>query len=355
MNGTSQNYRYLQPVTVQQISGQWFADIHVEGKAKVDSSTSRTVHSQAMLTSVFNYAIMVKDRLEFKNKAVVDGYDSDAGSYGGTNSGYPVVVGTNDDDPGDITLKVGVDFDDSSLVVVGYTAADDPASVVDNKSDFTGEIVAATEEIPFPPVILPAVGNTNDKLVVADNETVTLSGESYLYKSVDVAKNGTLILEGDNVLNVLSGGITVDGGGAIIVNGETTIRVYNGDVNFKTNSTMTLENTSGTSLDLYLDGDFIVYNGVDINNELKLPSALQFWGTSSCSEIEIKNSGDFYGAIYAPDAYVELKNSGDIYGSVVADEVIIFSSAAFHYDEALARANPNDPGVRFIVSRWYEE
>ena len=56
---------------------------------------------------------------------------------------------------------------------------------------------------------------------------------------------------------------------------------------------------------------------------------------SSTLEVQLGNSVDFYGVIYAPDAHVVSNSNVDFYGAVMGEEVSLNSSGAVHYDESL--------------------
>jgi choice-of-anchor A domain-containing protein len=109
------------------------------------------------------------------------------------------------------------------------------------------------------------------------------------------------------------------------------------------------------SLTLYLGGNFEGKNSSDINNENKLPKNLKIYGLDGCESMVFKNSSDFYGTIYAPNAHVEMKNSADVYGSVIAESFDQKNSADFFYDASLRDASVYDEAVRFVVTDWHEE
>ena len=50
-----------------------------------------------------------------------------------------------------------------------------------------------------------------------------------------------------------------------------------------------------------------------------------------------------------------IDNSGNLYGSFVADSFEAKNSAAIMYDASLRNVTTNDPAVRFVVDRWYED
>ncbi|MCJ7692203.1 MAG: hypothetical protein MUO22_02155, partial [Sedimentisphaerales bacterium] len=81
----------------------------------------------------------------------------------------------------------------------------------------------------------------------------------------------------------------------------------------------------------------------------------QLYGLDTCQSIVLKNSTDFYGTIYAPNAAVEMGNAADLYGAIVADSFSQDSSSEFNYDASLRDVDAMDWGVYFIIENWSEE
>jgi choice-of-anchor A domain-containing protein len=70
--------------------------------------------------------------------------------------------------------------------------------------------------------------------------------------------------------------------------------------------------------------------------------------------MRFKNSTDFYGAIYAPNADVVMDNSANIYGSVVSKSFEQKNSATFNYDVTLRDVSISDEAVYFTITNWHE-
>ena len=82
---------------------------------------------------------------------------------------------------------------------------------------------------------------------------------------------------------------------------------------------------------------------------------MKIFGLNDCQSISLKNSVDFYGVIYAPNADVVMMNSADFFGSVIAHSFEQKNSADFNYDASLRDVTIDDEGIRFIVTQWQEE
>lgn len=127
-----------------------------------------------------------------------------------------------------------------------------------------------------------------------------------------------------------------------------------GDIDLGNDCKITIK--AGSSLVLYLDGDFEGKNGSSVNNGNMLAGTFMFFGTGGPGQtIDLKAKGGFYGAVYAPNASMEVKAKGDVYGSFVGCNFEMKSKSVFHYDEVLNGGGINDEGVYFAVNRWREE
>jgi hypothetical protein len=104
-----------------------------------------------------------------------------------------------------------------------------------------------------------------------------------------------------------------------------------------------------------LGGNLYVDNSGAINNLTKDPTKLQIFGLDTCQNMDFKNSGTFYGAIYAPEADIHLFNSFNLYGAVVGKSFSQDMNANFYYDMNLREVDPTMIGVYLVVKRWSEE
>jgi hypothetical protein len=316
--------------TVEQPSaGVWAFDIASHGTFR---DSHRSVYSNTVLKSAFEYAIRVKDSIELKAKSKLDGYDSRIGSYGAGNNGKQIQIGTNSDQDNMIIIKNGVDISNESLIFVGSGADDDPGAVVDNKSNWAGKI-CCSPELEFDSVTAPATNPwTSSDISIPINGTEIINGGDWHVDSAAIDPNSQLIINGEVTLYI-KGDLRLKNGGEIRI----------------------LDTDPPSSLKLYMGGDFIADNGGEVINETKVSTNLKFYGLPTCTQIILKNSSDFYGAIYAPDTLLDIRNSGDIYGSFVGADMILHNSLRFLYDYALRDADPSDEGVKFVPTRWHEE
>ncbi len=111
---------------------------------------------------------------------------------------------------------------------------------------------------------------------------------------------------------------------------------------------------SGSSLTVYLGGNFTARNTTLVNTITKEPKRCQMNAVGSGQTFLLEQSTIFYGSIYAPNSTVHLDNSAELYGAIVANEVELSNSAELHYDNTLGEGSIGDWGTTFVVDRWQE-
>ena len=66
------------------------------------------------------------------------------------------------------------------------------------------------------------------------------------------------------------------------------------------------------------------------------------------------NDSVFYGAVYAPEAFIEVKNDCRIFGALIGESIKLDNSAEMHGDEALKKASVEGYAPEFVINRWRE-
>jgi hypothetical protein len=243
---------------------------------------------------------------------------------------------------GGVVLRQGLTV--PGEVVIG--PGGDPDVVVIAKRDVVIEngIRVADYLLDFPPIIPPA-GLPPDVLVIDPCDPDPYDPTMYI-----ISDDGEFVGAFD--IGTTTGDpqeIKIDGNNGVDVEGEIIpLKVFiNGDMTLGSSAKLTV--TAGSAVDLYLggtleakNGSIITYSNIaDVTNPsdafiIEATKSLTLKGTESCTSIVLKNSGDFYGLIYAPQAYTEVRNSGDFYGAIISsDEVRISNSGDFYYGGTL--------------------
>jgi hypothetical protein len=110
---------------------------------------------------------------------------------------------------------------------------------------------------------------------------------------------------------------------------------------------------AGSKLTVYVEGDVRIGGRGLVNSNVQ-PISCRIWGTNQSTagqEIDIFGNGGVKAVLYAANGDVTLTGNGDVMGSIVARTITIQGNAAFHYDEALANLDSNEP---FSISKWRE-
>jgi hypothetical protein len=309
----------------------------IDSTGTAAGTVSRTVHSKLQIVSSY-FGIGVKDDIHIFN----------GGTVGTIPTGGELTIQTNTVDKSGVVINNGVIIPGD--VVVGPGGS--PDTVIDTKKDamIQGEARPAAEPIDFKPVNVPTL---------PAGQPITYSGGI-----ANITSSGAY-----------SGNISVDPNKTLRFGGSGGNLVIFIDGNFTLKNTAKLTVAAGSTLKLYVSNNLTADNGSFITNEIVpltgTPSQTQIetaamsfsiYGTSACQSlpcqsITIQNSGNFYGTIYAPNAFVDIKNSGNMYGAVVGgSDIWVHNSGNFYFVEKLREIiDPNLPSSTFAIVRWWEE
>jgi len=234
-------------------------------------------------------------------------------------------------------VKIREDVVVDADIVVGPGGDPDEVIEVKKGAKLTGDTYAAAEMIQPEP---PPLGDGLDKLPTKTykyKKNKSLSGKNR-YKDLTIPKKAVQEVKGNCVIYV-EGDFKVEDEAEIRIDENGSLTVYVGEK---------LE---------------IKKKSAGINNMSKLPKNLVIYGLDTCEKIKIENPSSFYGAVYAPYSKVEIKESGDIYGALVGWDVKIKKKkgtghGTFYYDRSLGSGNvsaSDDNGSRFVIKTWREE
>jgi len=282
------------------------------------NQAQRTVSCTLQLQGPFEAAIFTENGMELNNSAVVDWYNN-------TEDDKIMQIGTNNTASGSVVLR-------NSAIVCGDVVVGmggDPSVVInDYGATVTGDTRALTERYVMQPVTVPEWLESLPSSGAIPNDTNDTITTSARYSSIDLGNSETVTISGDITLYIT------------------------GDIILGNSAELGIENDA--SLVLYLGGDFEGKNSSTVNNETQDPQKLKIYGLDSCETIRFKNSTDFYGAIYAPNADVVMDNSANIYGSVISKSFEQRNSGTFNYDVTLRDVSINDEAVYFTITNWHE-
>ena len=264
---------------------------------------------------VHEYAVLTRQDLVLRNSAVVDWYNGESGDD-------PLKIGTNSTEVGKITLYMNSFINGDVLVGAGS----DPDDVIrDQGGSYTGDAYAQSTNQPAPPVVVPdyLVSSTSHG-DIKNNTTITSSGK---YATIDLGQSKKLVIDGHVELYV-TGTITL-------------------------NKSAQIEIKEDASLTLYVDGNVEGKNGSQFNNKTQDPRRFKLMGTESCKDVQLKNSGDMYAIVYAPQADMTVHNSASVRGAVTSKTCELKNGASLYYDASLT--DYEDPLlVELKLARWRE-
>ena len=289
---------------------------------------TRTVIATITLTrnGMFEHAVFGDSSIVLAKDTIIDTINSDI-SLDTTDTDTKAQIGTNSTDADTVVLAQDITIDGDVLVGAGGDA--DTVISAASGVNITGETGTLSEEIEFKLITPPSLTLcTNISVSAGGTLEVSDSGE---YSSITMAKESTLEFAGDVELYVT------------------------GDVTLAKDCELTIP--EGSSLTLYLDGDWVANKDSGVNNTTMIPAKFKLYATGSGTQsITLKKDGDFFGAIYAPNANVDIAKSGNIYGAIVARTFTQSKDGRIYYDEALRNIDDGGgSGGRFLVNRWQEQ
>ncbi|MHC4692404.1 MAG: DUF7305 domain-containing protein [Planctomycetota bacterium] len=281
----------------------------------------KTVNCTLEMKGLFEYAIYVAEDLTLRGGTTVSAYNVGPDDP-------PLQICTNSIESGAVTCKSGVTIDGDIVVGPGG----DPDVVINNTSEaiITGESYSSLIKNKPPTIIVPQY--LLDMVSSGGIDSSTTISNSAVYDFLDVASDpnkGSVVSVDENV--------------EIYVMGD--IRLGNSD---------TVEIQPDASLVVFLGGDLIIDNSGAINNLTQDPKKLKIYGLDTCQTVVFKNSGDFYGAIYAPEADIHLCNSVKVFGAMTGKSFTQDVNADFYYDMSLREVDLSQIGVRMVIKRWSE-
>jgi hypothetical protein len=285
----------------------------------------RIISCSLALQGPFEHAILSQGPLILKMGTLVQGYNSKDPWDTDTN----VQVATQSTAPESVILYAGVIVDGDVGVGVGGSVD----TVIKDLGAQTNRKYALAKEIETPLITPPSLSYMGAKIDAHGSTVIIGPGDTGEYGAIEVRRN------------VNPGILEVNGG-------DVTLYIT-GDVRLGQECEIVIKD--GSTLVLYLDGDFVADNDAGINNEND-PTSLIIYGTSTDEQIlTLKAKSEALGAIYAPNGIVTIVAYSDVRGSVTSKSFEMKSGGNFYYDKALRDVAIDDDAVRFVITQWSEE
>jgi type II secretory pathway pseudopilin PulG len=301
---------------------------------------TRTVHAATILKSTY-FGIGAKENINVNVGA----------GLGTIPVGDTLVIQTNSTTSppsGGIVLRNGLNVPGD--VICGPGGDTDIAIVEKKDVVITGDVNDAEDYIPFPPIHPPDPPLPAGSWIVNPNDPTkaTISSDMQL-SSLTVGSPQTvttLYITGDDIDIYVTGNVLLSSGANLIVTKNSELTLY-----------------LGSSLDVK-NGSYITYEGTPANPDpvtdealiIEAAKAISIKGTDTCQSVKLYNSGNFYGAVYAPEAGVEIGNTAGFYGVACGETIDIKNSGVFMYIPSLY----DFPDVEVLYmgikrGSWWEE
>ena len=177
----------------------------------------------------------------------------------------------------------------------------------------------------FPDVTLPTQVWLFATTTTPGSDIINGVQYSYIFKT-----------NGDYFINNLNGNVYVS------TNAHVRLKINN---SYNTSSQVIRLDVNNATLQIFMLGStFSLGGGALIDNPSGHAERFYLFGLPSCTSISFGGNGNFYGAIYAPEADFTLGGGGsstwDFVGSSVTKSVTMNGHFNFHYDETLQRVGP---------------
>ncbi len=282
------------------------------------TNTQATLKSNLDPRAIFSAAVKVQNLITMSGNGVTDSYDSSTGAYGGANIKLNGDSVTNSNAIPAITLGGNARIKgDAATGTSGTVSLTGNAVVSGTTSNAANESFTAVT-VPSTLTALSSLGTLSSG---------TLNAGDYKYTDITVTDNDSLTINGAVRLYLTSTGTALDlSGNAEVIIGP------------------------GGSLDLYSEGNVsITGNGTINDGGSQNVSAVEFYGTSTCTSFVMSGNGVLDGVVYAPAADVNISGNGTLYGGVVGNSFTSSGNGGLHYDEQLATSGPSS-GYKL---EWY--
>jgi len=217
--------------------------------------------------------------------------------------------------------------------VVEPDVIEQPDVVIDGIEGVTGNTYSMGDAYTWSPIPIPTATDTWPNTNFRDIQPIGILGTTIVYEcpSLNIGQGGVLEVSGHVRLHV-TGDVNVGNGATVLIKPES-------------------------SLWMYVDGSFdsgqsALFTQESIN---PFPGSLILYGTGPIDtpiRWTVRNDGDFYGVIYAPNVDLIIDAKGAIYGAIAARSCDLRNSSMLHYDMNLA--DPQQFPAGYVIDRWWE-
>ena len=316
----------------------------VQSSPEGDQYILRAVRVLTQQQMLFMKAMVARDRIEMNgNNISVDSYDSSNPLYSTPQGTYdPAKARDNGDvsticraanaiNVGNADIKGRVRTGPGGGVAVGPNGSVGSKAWVDSgRSGIEPGWFSDDLNTDLPVITRPSdagsLGTPGSGKVDGIAYSHVLGTGKYVMSSINLGKGQKMCVSGQAVL-IVDGPVLIGGG---------------------------LDILPGASLKLYVKGPSLDIGGSGVNNTQRSTNCV-IYGLPTLTSVTLPNSGDFNGALYAPDADLRMNGGGNAVvhwcGACVTRTITVSGHQKFHYDEALRGFGPP---ARRVVKSWTE-
>jgi Tfp pilus assembly protein PilX len=302
------------------------------------------------IPGLFDKGFFGQDSINFTQHTTTNSYDSSTGSACNLNNGN---IATNG------TINLG-----NSATINGNALAGPSATpVMNNSAQVTGTSGSETYPKALPTIAVPTIpaggpspislslvnGSPPDTIIISD--ALCISDANCHYSSISLTgnNNSLTIIGSTDPTNpqtlLVDGDLTLKNGSSLTLSGSLQIVV--GSFSLYNSSQVFV--TSTDFVDLYVTTSYYQDNSANIVNSGR-PQNFQLWYTGT-TELDLGNSTNFYGTVYAPNATMGIKNNSTFDGAFVAKSINVTNSPTVCYDQSLGTIGWN-PGTFRLIMQW---
>jgi hypothetical protein len=208
-------------------------------------------------------------------------------------------------------------------VVVG--PGGNPPTVLVGESVVSGTISVAAATTPFP-AVTPPTGLPVHEAITHDT-TIT---EDAQYSEINLTGEAEEITIQGNRIVYVTGTVNLQNKACIIV-------------------------TPGSSLTLYVGGSVTLRHRASIREENYDPTKVLILGAASCTQIDLDDTFQLYGGLYAPTATVGLHDAAEVHGAIACNLLDPMEMGAkLYYDDRMAGVRMSTGSNSYAVSYWQD-
>ncbi len=290
VNGQPVNNFPVLQVIVRGVAGQAQREVRLELQPIVQTTTTQTETTTTVVTNPFGDAAHGSDGVSLVGNAITDSYNSTNGPYNVNGN-----VGSNGNVGTDSAAAAAISL--TGNAVVNGNAAVGPGGDTSTGITLTGSaaitgsssVEAAAWTIPLSTI--PAGVTNSGALSISGNRVMTLSTGVYWFSSISITGNAQLQVLGPVKIYV-TGNVDIAGNGVATANS--------------------------------VPPNLLIYGTADPNNPSNVTTS-----------VSIAGNGNFYGALYAPQAAINASGNGAVFGALTGRTVTLNGNGGLHYDEAL--------------------